>query len=106
MAKITYITFTGDQYEVEAESGISVMQAAIENDVPGIDADCGGGCSCATCHVYVDQAWLEKLGEVDAMEDSMLGLSAMRQPNSRLSCQIDVDESIDGLLVRLPEYQG
>jgi 2Fe-2S ferredoxin len=105
MPRITYIEFNGTEHVVDAESGISVMQNAIDNAIPGIDADCGGACACATCHVYVDQAWQEKTGEPDEMERSMLNLAEGVAENSRLSCQIEVDASLDGLIVRMPESQ-
>ncbi len=106
MIKVTFIEHGGDVHEVETETGSSLMEVAMNNDVPGIDADCGGGCSCATCHVYVDKAWLNKLTPPDAMEESMLGLNTMREENSRLSCQIDTTDELDGLVVNLPEFQG
>ncbi|MBB6261667.1 2Fe-2S ferredoxin [Paenochrobactrum gallinarii] len=106
MTKITYITAEGTPYEVESPNGSSVMEAAIRNGIPGIDADCGGACACATCHVYVDDAWLEIVGEPDAMEEDMLDFAYDVQPNSRLSCQIRVRDEINGLVVRLPERQG
>jgi len=90
---------------VEGNGGDSLMEAAVSNEVPGIDADCGGGCACATCHVYVDEAWLEKTGEPSPMETSMLNLAEGVANNSRLSCQISLNESLDGLVVRLPESQ-
>ncbi|MEH6558426.1 MAG: 2Fe-2S iron-sulfur cluster-binding protein [Oceanicoccus sp.] len=106
MIKVTFIEHSGDVHEVETETGSSLMEVAMNNDVPGIDADCGGGCSCATCHVYVDKEWLDKLNPPDAMEESMLGLNTMREDNSRLSCQIDTTDELDGLVVNLPEFQG
>ena len=106
MIKVTFIEHSGDVHEVETETGTSLMEVAMSNDVPGIDADCGGGCSCATCHVYVDKAWFDKLTPPDAMEESMLGLNTMREENSRLSCQIDTTEELDGLVVNGPEFQG
>lgn len=106
MAKITYIEHDGTPHEVEAENGLTVMEAAIRNMVPGIDADCGGACACATCHVYVDQAWTERTGERSSMEESMLDFASEVQDNSRLSCQIKVSDALDGLVVRLPEEQG
>jgi 2Fe-2S ferredoxin len=81
------------------------MEAAIKNNVPGIDADCGGSCACATCHVYVDDAWLGRLEQISAMEESMLDFAKNSAPNSRLSCQIKVNPTLDGLTVRLPESQ-
>ena len=105
MAKITYIQFDGTETAVEVKPGLSVMEGAIKNNIPGIDADCGGACACATCHVYVDEAWREKTGEPSAMEESMLDFADEVQPNSRLSCQIRVTDALDGLVVRLPENQ-
>ena len=105
MAKITYIQFDGTETEVEVKPGLSVMEGAIKNNIPGIDADCGGACACATCHVYVDEAWRDKTGEPSAMEESMLDFAEEVQPNSRLSCQIRVTDGLDGLVVRLPENQ-
>jgi 2Fe-2S ferredoxin len=105
MAKITYIEFGGEEHVVEVRNGLSVMEGAIKNNVPGIDADCGGACACATCHVYVDEAWREKTGAASAMEESMLDFAQNVEPNSRLSCQIRVTDALDGLIVRLPEDQ-
>ncbi len=106
MVKITYIEHDGTPHEIEAEEGQSVMEAAIQNMVPGIDADCGGACACATCHVYVEAAWQEKTGKSESMEESMLDFAQEKQENSRLSCQIKVTKELDGLVVRLPEFQG
>jgi len=105
MVKIVFIEHTGEEHAVTVNTGGSVMQAAVSNGVPGIDADCGGSCSCATCHVYVDSAWLERVGPVNPVEDAMLSLSADRKENSRLSCQITVTEDLDGLVVTTPEFQ-
>jgi 2Fe-2S ferredoxin len=105
MPKITYIQPDGAQTVVEAKAGWSVMEGAIKNRVRGIDADCGGACACATCHVYVDEAWREKTGSPSAMEESMLDFAEGVEPNSRLSCQIKVTAELDGLIVRLPESQ-
>ena len=106
MAKITFIEHGGAEHVVEAESGLSVMEAAVKNMVPGIDADCGGACACATCHVYVDAAWADKVGTKDPMEESMLDFAHEPKENSRLSCQIRITDALDGLVVRLPEFQG
>ena len=106
MPKITYIEKNGTEHVVEAESGLSVMEAAVKNMVPGIDADCGGACACATCHVYVDPAWLDKVGKPQTMEESMLDFAYEPKENSRLSCQIQISAALDGLVVRLPEFQG
>ena len=105
MAKITYIEFDGREHVVEVRNGLSVMEGAIKNNIPGIDADCGGACACATCHVYVDPAWTDKTGSRSAMEDSMLDFAENVEPNSRLSCQIKVSDALDGLTVRMPESQ-
>ena len=105
MAKITYIEFGGTEHTVDVRNGLSVMEGAIKNNVPGIDADCGGACACATCHVYVDAAWQEKTGKASAMEESMLDFAQNVEPNSRLSCQIRVSDALDGLIVRMPEDQ-
>ena len=105
MAKITYIQFDGTETAVEIKPGLSVMEGAIKNNIPGIDADCGGACACATCHVYVGEQWRDKTGSPSAMEESMLDFADEVQPNSRLSCQIRVTDALDGLVVRLPENQ-
>jgi 2Fe-2S ferredoxin len=105
MAKIKFIQHDGTETEVDAVIGASVMSAAIDNGVAGIDADCGGECSCATCHVLIDAAWLGKLEAIDEQESSMLDLNPDREERSRLSCQIPMTEEIDGMVVNLPEFQ-
>lgn len=105
MAKITYIQFDGTENVVDVKPGLTVMEGAVKNNVRGIDADCGGACACATCHVFVDEAWVGKTGEKSAMEESMLDFAENVQDNSRLSCQIKITEELDGLVVRLPESQ-
>lgn len=105
MPVITFIEHNGTEHEVEAKNDLSVMNAAIMNGVPGIDADCGGACSCATCHVIVDPAWQEKVGPPGVYEDPMLDISPDRQAGSRLSCQINMTDELDGLIVRVPESQ-
>ena len=105
MPKITFIEHNGTEHQVDADVGSSVMRAAIDNLVPGIDADCGGECSCATCHVYVDSAWMDKVGRPEDREESMLDLNPEREQNSRLSCQIPVTDALDGLKVTVPEFQ-
>jgi 2Fe-2S ferredoxin len=105
MTKITYIEHDGKEHAVDVKNGLSVMEGAIKNNVPGIDADCGGACACATCHVYVDAEWLDKTGKPSAMEESMLDFAENVETNSRLSCQIKVSDALDGLTVRLPESQ-
>ncbi|MCO6417807.1 2Fe-2S iron-sulfur cluster-binding protein [Siccirubricoccus sp. KC 17139] len=105
MPNITYVEFDGTAHQVEVPVGHSVMQGAVENNIPGIDADCGGECACATCHVYVEESWLPQCGTPGEQERSMLGFAATAAPNSRLSCQIRVTEALDGLVVRMPEAQ-
>jgi 2Fe-2S ferredoxin len=105
MAKITFIAFDGTHYDVVGENGHSVMQTAIDNGVPGIDADCGGQCSCATCHVIVTEEWMAAVGKPGEREEEMLDLNPEREANSRLSCQVPVRDELDGLVVRLPEFQ-
>jgi ferredoxin, 2Fe-2S len=107
MPKITYVEYGGREHRVDVPPGLSVMCGAIDNNIPGIDADCGGQCACATCHVYVDAGWLGVTGTpaASSQEASMLSFAALAQPNSRLSCQITVSEALDGLIVRMPEGQ-
>ena len=105
MARITYIGFDGTEHPVEVADGFSVMEGAVRNDVPGIDAECGGACACATCQVYVDDAWRARVGEASEMEADMLEFADHAKPNSRLSCQIVVSPALDGLIVRMPERQ-
>lgn len=106
MTKITYIAFDGTRFEVDAENDSTVMENAIRNSVPGIEAECGGACACATCHVYVDEAWTDVVGPPEAMEEDMLDFAYEVRPTSRLSCQIRVRDEIDGLIVSIPERQG
>ncbi|MHB8286583.1 MAG: 2Fe-2S iron-sulfur cluster-binding protein [Caulobacteraceae bacterium] len=105
MPKVTYIEFSGTEHPVEVKAGATVMEGAVKHNVPGIDADCGGACACATCHVYVDPAWTELTGKPSAMEESMLDFAENVEPNSRLSCQIKVTATLDGLIVRMPQDQ-
>jgi ferredoxin, 2Fe-2S len=105
MAKITFIQPDGARQEVLAEPGMTVMEAARKELVPGIEAECGGACSCATCHVYVDDAWREKVGPPSQMEEDMLDFAFDVRASSRLSCQIKVKEELDGLVVNVPEKQ-
>lgn len=105
MAKITYIAFDGEARTVDVPVGSSVMEGARTNKVPGIDADCGGGCSCATCHVYVDPAWGAQVGGRNPIEDATIEFANDVAANSRLACQIKVTEQLDGLIVRTPESQ-
>ena len=105
MTKLIFLTHDGTRLEVDAKNGQSVMEAAIDNSIPAIDADCGGACACATCHVFVDADWLAQTGNRDEMEESMLEFAEDVRENSRLSCQIQVTEELDGLTVQLPEMQ-
>jgi 2Fe-2S ferredoxin len=105
MPKINFIDSEGEHHVVEAENGATLMETAMQNGVPGIIASCGGGCACATCHVYVDEAWLQRTGERSAEEDDMLYSAIDVAPNSRLSCQIVVSKDLDGLVVRIAERQ-
>lgn len=107
MPRVTYIEHHGVAHTVEVPVGTSVMRGAVDNKVPGIDADCGGQCACATCHVYIEPEWEARVGEPrsETLEPSMLEFAAVTQPNSRLSCQIEMRPELDGLVVRLPEGQ-
>ena len=106
MVKITYIEHNGTAHEVTAEPGFTVMEMAIRNQVPGITAECGGACACATCHVYVDDAWKAVTGDPSQMEEDMLDFAHDVRPTSRLSCQMKVKPEFDGLVVRVPEKQA
>jgi 2Fe-2S ferredoxin len=106
MVKITFIEHSGEQHVVDVSPGLSLMQSAVTNNVPGIDAECGGACACATCHVFIDDAWRAATGEPEEIEQSMMEFSSDPRPNSRLSCQIKITQDLDGLVVRLPESQG
>ncbi|MDA0806324.1 MAG: 2Fe-2S iron-sulfur cluster-binding protein [Proteobacteria bacterium] len=105
MPKVTFIEFDGTAHEVDVPAGGSVMEAAVSNNVPGIDADCGGACACATCHVFVNEAWMDKVGERRDMEQSMLDFAENVRSTSRLSCQIVLTDELDGLVVDMPEAQ-
>jgi 2Fe-2S ferredoxin len=105
MAKVKYIEFNGKEHVLDVAPGLSVMQGAIGNNVRGVIAECGGACSCATCHVYVDEAWVDKVGKRSEEEEAMLDAVCELKPHSRLSCQIKVSDAIDGLVVRMPEKQ-
>ena len=105
MAKITYVEHSGTEHVVDVKPGRTVMEGAVQNNVPGIDGDCGGSCACATCHVYVDAAWLSKVGSRKDDEQQMLDFADNVEPNSRLSCQIEVTPALEGLIVRMPESQ-
>ena len=105
MPKITYKDFNGNSKTIEVDKGLSVMEGAIQNDIPGIDADCGGSMACATCHVYIEQKWLSKLPKAEDAEIDMIDMAFEPKNNSRLSCQLIVDENLDGLVVTTPEKQ-
>ena len=105
MPRIIYITKDGKRHDVEVENGYSVMEGAINHNIDGIVAECGGACACATCHSYVDEAWLERLAPMDDMEDSMLDAAFERQDNSRLTCQIEVNDELDGLVVQVADNE-
>jgi len=106
MPKITYIDNEGTSRTVEVEKGLSVMEGAIQQNIPGIDADCGGSMACATCHVYVEEKWLDKLPQAEEAEVDMIDMSFEPKKNSRLSCQLIVSDEIDGLVVTTPEKQS
>ncbi|OYU88570.1 MAG: 2Fe-2S ferredoxin [Bradyrhizobiaceae bacterium PARB1] len=106
MAKINFVDHSGETRTVDADVGSTVMEVAIRNAIPGIEAECGGACACATCHVYVDDAWMEKVGAPTPMEEDMLDFGYDIKPNSRLSCQIKVSDTLDGLVVITPERQA
>jgi len=106
MVKVTYIDAGGEPRTVEGEVGSTLMETAIKNGVPGIEAECGGACACSTCHVYIEEAWREKVGEPTPMETDMLDFAYGVQANSRLSCQIKMTAELEGLVVRTPERQA
>lgn len=106
MPAITFVSFEGSSRTVEAPAGATAMEVAVRNGVPGIDADCGGACACATCHVYVDEAWRAAVGEPEGMEEDMLDFATDVRPSSRLSCQIKITDALDGLVLHTPERQG
>ena len=106
MTKIKYIEYNGKQHEVNVANGLSVMEGAVQNDIPGIDADCGGGMACATCHVYVKEEWFDKVPKKEDGEEDMLDMAYEPNKFSRLSCQMIVTDELDGLIVTMPEKQG
>ena len=106
MAKVTYIEHSGNSRTIEIANGLSVMEGAVQNDIPGIDADCGGGMACATCHVYVKEEWFDKLSKKEDGEEDMLDMAFEPNKFSRLSCQVLVSDELDGLTVSLPSKQG
>ena len=105
MAKITYIEHTGKNHTIDVTNGLSVMEGAVQNNIPGIDADCGGSMACATCHVYVKEEWFNKMPKKEDGEEDMLDMAFEPKKNSRLSCQLMVSDQLDGLVVNLPEKQ-
>ncbi|MCA1493578.1 2Fe-2S iron-sulfur cluster-binding protein [Sinorhizobium alkalisoli] len=106
MTKLTIVVFDGTRHELDVENGTTVMENAVRNSVPGIEAECGGACACATCHVYVDEDWAAVVGAPEAMEEDMLDFAYDVRPTSRLSCQIKMSEALDGLIVHVPERQA
>ena len=106
MAKITYIEHNGKKHEIEVAKGLSVMEGAVQNNISGIDADCGGSCACATCHVYVDEKWFNKLPSKENAEEDMLDMAFEPNKFSRLTCQITVTDELEGLVVKMPSKQG
>ena len=106
MPKITYIEQNGKSHTVSVENGLTVMEGAVQNNIPGIDADCGGACACATCHVYVDEKWFNKLPKKENAEEDMLDMAYEPKQFSRLTCQISVTDELDGLVVKMPSKQG
>ena len=106
MPKITYIEHKGKSHIQEVSNGLSVMEGAVQNNIPGIDADCGGSCACATCHVYVDKKWFDKLPKKESAEEDMLDMAFEPNKFSRLSCQLAVSDALDGLVVKMPSKQG
>jgi ferredoxin, 2Fe-2S len=106
MARITYIEWSGTEHVVNVPDGLTVMEGARDNNIPGIEADCGGACACSTCHVYVDEAWIDRLPPKEPMEQDMLDFAWNPDPErSRLTCQLKVSDALDGLVVRMPEKQ-
>lgn len=106
MTKLTIVAFDGTRFDIEAANGSTVMENAVRNSVPGIEAECGGACACATCHVYVDGEWADRVGPPEPMEEDMLDFAFDVRPSSRLSCQIKVTPTLDGLVVHVPERQA
>ena len=105
MTNIKYIEFNGKEHLVNVPNGLTIMEGAIKNKIPGIDADCGGACACATCHVYLDETWVEKVSSKEDAEEDMLDFAFDVKPTSRLSCKLTVTEELEGLTVNLPEKQ-
>jgi|TARA_B100002051_G_C16552372_1_gene543254 2Fe-2S ferredoxin len=105
MPKITYVDQKGESKTIDVENGLTVMEGAVQNNIPGIDADCGGSMACATCHVYVEDSWLNKIPKAEDAENDMIDMAYNPKKNSRLSCQIIVSDELDGLIVTTPEKQ-
>ena len=105
MPKVIFVEPDGTEHEVQATIGMNVMHAAIRNSVPGIDADCGGNCACSTCHVYIDETWLDAAGRASGMEEDILDFALDTEETSRLSCQIEMTQALDGLRLHIPEWQ-
>ena len=105
MPRITFITPDGERHEIDGENGYTVMETAINNNINGIVAECGGACACATCHSYIDDEWLAKMPEMDDMEDSMLDAAYDRRDNSRLTCQLEMNDEWDGLVVHVADNE-
>ena len=106
MPKITYIEYNGKSHEIEVAKGLSVMEGALQNNIPGIDADCGGSCACATCHAYIDEKWFGRLQKKESAEEDMLDMAYEPKKFSRLTCQITVTDELNGLVVKMPSKQG
>ena len=106
MPKITYIENSGKSHTIDVAKDLTVMEGAVQNDIPGIDADCGGACACATCHVYVDEKWFNKLSKIESAEQDMLDVAFEPNSFSRLSCQIMISDELDGLVVKMPSKQA
>ena len=106
MPKITYIEHSGKSHTIEVAKDLTVMEGAVQNNIPGIDADCGGACACATCHVYVDQQWFDKLPKIESSEEDMLDVAYEPNQFSRLGCQITITDDLDGLVVKMPLKQA
>ncbi len=106
MPKITYIEHNGKSHQIEVANGLTVMEGAIQNNIPAIDADCGGSCACATCHVYIDEKWFGKLSKRENAEQDMLDMAFEPNKFSRLACQISITDELDGLVVKMPSKQA
>jgi ferredoxin, 2Fe-2S len=105
MPTVIYITPDGERHVTEVDTGYSIMEGAINNNIQGIVAECGGACACATCHSYVDDAWLDRIPPMDDMEDSMLDAAFERRPNSRLTCQIEMNDGLDGIVIHVADNE-